>query len=50
LPFQRNAGAEALRLNHERYEANVVATTGDPSYAWDFETAARDGLGYQKQG
>jgi len=49
-------------LNHERYEANLMATTGDPSYlrahtatneagfTWDPEAAARDGLGYQLQG
>jgi hypothetical protein len=49
-------------LNHERYEANVMATTGDPSYlrahtatneagyTWDPGAAAGDGLGYQRQG
>ena len=49
-------------LNHERYEANLMATTGDPSYlrahtatndagyTWDPGAAARDGLGYQRQG
>ena len=54
--------ADIALLNHERYEANVMATTGDPSYlrahtatneagyTWDPGAAARDGLGYQRQG
>jgi uncharacterized protein YukE len=49
-------------LRHERYEANLMATTGDHSYlrahmatneagyTWDPGAAARDGLGYQRQG
>ena len=47
-------------LRHERFEAEYMASTGDPSYArahaatieagyaWDPEAAARDGLGYQR--
>jgi hypothetical protein len=46
-------------LAHERYEAQYMKSTGDPSYArahdatneagytWDPEAAARDGLGFQ---
>jgi hypothetical protein len=48
-------------LKHERYEAQYMADTGDPSYlrahratvaaglAWNPEAAAADGLGYQHQ-
>jgi hypothetical protein len=46
-------------LRHERYEAQFMRTSGDPSYqrahaatidagyTWDPEAAARDGVGYQ---
>jgi hypothetical protein len=48
-------------LEHERYESNFMARTGDPSYGrahaatndagytWDPEAAARDGFGYQRR-
>ncbi|MFC7528008.1 hypothetical protein [Actinoplanes sp. GCM10030250] len=48
-------------LRHERYEAEFMARTGDPSYrrahaatieagfTWDPEAAAADGLGYQRE-
>ncbi|GIF09168.1 WXG100 family type VII secretion target [Actinoplanes siamensis] len=47
-------------LRHERFEAQYMAGTGDPSYGrahtatieagftWDPEAAARDGIGYQR--
>ena len=48
-------------LRHERFEAQYMASTGDPSYGrahtatldagytWDPEAAARDGVGYQRR-
>ncbi|GAA2487433.1 hypothetical protein [Winogradskya humida] len=48
-------------LRHERFEAEYMASTGDPSYGrahtatndagytWDPEAAARDGVGYQRK-
>ncbi len=48
-------------LKHERYEAQYMADTGDPSYrrahdatkdaglAWDGEASAVDGYGYQRR-
>lgn len=48
-------------LRHERFEAQHMASTGDPSYGrahaatneagytWDPEAAARDGVGYQRR-
>jgi uncharacterized protein YukE len=48
-------------LRHERFEAEYMARTGDPSYGrahaatidagftWDPEAAARDGVGYQRK-
>jgi uncharacterized protein YukE len=52
---------DIILLRHERYEAEYMRNTGDPSYdrahaatlaaglAWDPEAAARDGLGYQRK-
>jgi hypothetical protein len=48
-------------LSHERFEANYMADTGDPSYrraheasieagyTWHSEAAANDGFGYQQR-
>jgi hypothetical protein len=48
-------------LRHERFEAEYMANTGDPSYGrahtatldagytWDPEAAAQDGVGYQRR-
>jgi hypothetical protein len=53
--------ADITWLWHERYEAQYMADTGDPSYRrahaaaieaghrWDPEAAAADGLGYQRR-
>lgn len=52
--------ADTDLLRHERFEAQQMARTGDPSYGrahtatieagftWDPEAAARDGIGYQR--